>query len=337
MTCLCATHGSLRRAGYHDGMRILILGAGGTGGYFGGRLAQAGVDVTFLVRPARAAQLDRDGLRLRSPLGDADLAVAHVTADALPALAAQRPFDLVLLSCKAYDLDSAIEAIAPAVGPDTAVMPILNGLLHYPLLDARFGADRVLGGLCFISAVKGDDGEVVHLPSPPSMTFGERDPARNGSARTRAFEDACATAVGFDAVRSDDFLQAAWNKFAFLATLAAATCLMRASIGRIVASDGGAAFLTALHDECLVVAADAGHAIPDTAAQQARALLTRPESSVTASMLRDLESGQDVEAAQIVGDMVARARAASRPAPHLDAAWVHLQCYRSRRATPSTP
>ena len=318
-------------------MRILVLGAGGTGGYFGGRLAQAGVDVTFLVRPARAEQLARDGLRIRSDLGDAQFPVAYVTADALPALAAKTPFDLVLLSCKAYDLDSSIEAIAPAVGADTAVLPILNGLLHYAALDARFGAARVLGGLCFISAMKGDDGEVVHLPSPPSMTFGERDPAANGSARTQALDALCATAPGFDAVRSDTFMQAAWNKFSFLASLAAATCLMRASIGRIVDADGGPAFLAALHDECLAVAAADGHAIPDAAAQQARALLTKAGSPVTASMLRDLESGQDVEAAQIIGDLRARAHAAGQAVPQLDAAWVHLQAYRSRRATPQTP
>lgn len=318
-------------------MRILVLGAGGTGGYFGGRLAQAGVDVTFLVRPARAAQLERDGLRIRSGLGDAQFPVAHVTADALPALAADRPFNLVLLSCKAYDLDSSIDAIAPAVSADTAVLPILNGLLHYPALDARFGAERVLGGLCFISAMKGEDGEVVHLPSPPSMTFGERDAAHNGSARTRALEAVCAGAPGFDTVRSDSFMQAAWNKFTFLAALAAATCLMRASIGRIVETDGGTAFLTALHDECLAVAATDGHAIPAEAAQQARTLLTKAGSTVTASMLRDLESGQEVEAMQIIGDLRARAHAAGHAVPHLDAAWVHLQAYRSRRETPQTP
>lgn len=318
-------------------MRILVLGAGGTGGYFGGRLAQAGVDVTFLVRPTRAAQLAREGLRLCSPLGDADLAVAHVTADALPALAAAQPFDLVVLSCKAYDLETAIDAIAPAVGAGTSVMPILNGLQHYAALDARFGADRVLGGLCFISAVKGPEGEVVHLPSPPSLTFGERDPARNGSARTQALAQACARADGFEAVRSDDFLQAAWNKFSFLTAMAAVTCLMRASIGRIVASDEGAAFMAALHDECLAVAAAQGQAIPAQAAEQARSLLTRADSPATASMLRDLESGQDVEAAQIVGDMLARARHHGIAAPRLQAAWVHLQCYRSRRESPATP
>ena len=153
-------------------MRILVLGAGGTGGYFGGRLAQAGVDVTFLVRPARAAQLDSEGLVIRSPLGDASFPVAHVTADALPALAAEQPFDLVILSCKAYDLDSAIEAIAPAVSPRTTVLPILNGLRHYAALDARFGRDAVLGGLCFISATKAADGAVLHLAPAAKLTFG---------------------------------------------------------------------------------------------------------------------------------------------------------------------
>lgn len=144
-------------------MRILILGAGGTGGYFGGRLAQAGVDVTFLVRPARAAQLAAEGLVIRSPVGDATFPVKHVIADALPALAAAEPFDLVILSCKAYDLDSSIEAVAPAMGPRTTLLPILNGLHHYAALDARFGRDAVLGGLCFISATKAADGAVLHL------------------------------------------------------------------------------------------------------------------------------------------------------------------------------
>ena len=163
-------------------MRILILGAGGTGGYFGGRLAQAGVDVTFLVRPARR-QLDRDGLVIRSPLGDASFPVQHVTADALPALAAQKPFDLIILSCKAYDLDSSIDAIAPAVGAGTTVLPILNGLHHYNALDARFGRDAVLAA-CASSAPPGPDGAVLHLGKPAKLTFGERDSA--ASARVRA-------------------------------------------------------------------------------------------------------------------------------------------------------
>jgi 2-dehydropantoate 2-reductase len=311
-------------------MRILVLGAGGTGGYFGGRLAQSGADVTFLVRPARAAQLDAKGLQIRSPLGDADLRVAHVTAEALPALAKARPFDMVLLSCKAYDLESSIEAIAPAAGEGTWVLPILNGLRHYTPLDERFGAQRVVGGLCFISAMKGADGEVRHLGQPASITFGERQPDAD-SKRTADFAALCARA-NIDHVRSMDIASDQWTKFTFLTTLAAGTCLMRAPVGRIVAAQGGDAFMRALYGECLAVARAEGQPIDETAQNTALATLTAPGSPLKASMLRDLEAGQAVEAMQIVGDMYLRARAAGMEAPMLASAWVHLQAYEAGRA-----
>ncbi|MGH8053775.1 MAG: 2-dehydropantoate 2-reductase [Stenotrophomonas sp.] len=311
-------------------MRILILGAGGTGGYFGGRLAQAGVDVTFLVRPNRAAQLDRDGLVIRSPLGDAAFPVAHVTADALPQLAHARPFDLVILSCKAYDLDSSIDAIAPAVGANTAVLPILNGLRHYAALDARFGRENVLGGLCFISATKADDGAVLHLDKPAKLTFGERD-GNATSARVAALAAAC-EAAGVDHVASADIAQEQWIKYTFLTALAAGTCLMRADVGSIVATDHGTAFMQALYAECLAVAAQAGQPIPAKAQEGALAAVTKPGSPIKASMLRDLEAGQRVEAAHIVGDMLERAVAAGHSAPLLQAAYCHLQAYEAQRA-----
>lgn len=306
-------------------MRILILGAGGTGGYFGGRLAQSGADVTFLVRPARAAGLARDGLRLRSPLGDADLPVATTTAADLPALAASRPFDLVLLSCKAYDLDSSIAAIAPAVAAGADVLPILNGLLHYARLDERFGADRVIGGLCFISATKGPRGEILHLGKPASITFGERD-GTAPRARLHAFAEDCAKA-GIEHLLSPDIAREQWIKYSFLTALAAGTCLMRAPIGRIVAGEGGEAFMTALYAECTAVAAAAGQPIPPAAQDNALATLRQHGSDLKASMLRDLEAGQRVEGLQIVGDMQHRAQAAGVAAPLLATAWCHLQAY----------
>ena len=310
-------------------MRILVLGAGGTGGYFGGRLAQSGADITFLVRPARAAQLERHGLQIRSPLGDADFPVAHVLAEDLGALANERAFDLVLLSCKAYDLDGALDAIAPAVGAQTTVMPILNGLLHYPRLDARFGAALVLGGLCFISAAKGVDGEIMHLGKPASLTFGERD-GDHHSARVRGLAALCERA-GIDHLATSDIHQQLWIKYSFLAALAAGTCLMRASVGRIVAGEGGTEFMRALYAECVRVAASAGHPIPDIAQTNALTTLLQTDSPVKASMLRDLEAGQRVEAAHIVGDMLHRARAAGIDAPLLNAAWCHLQAYEAQR------
>ncbi|TWT18301.1 2-dehydropantoate 2-reductase [Luteimonas wenzhouensis] len=309
-------------------MRVLVLGAGGTGGYFGGRLAQSGADVAFLVRPARAAQLARDGLRIRSALGDADLPVRVVTAQALPGVLRDERFDLVVLSCKAWDLEAAIADVAPAVDAGATVMPILNGLLHYAALDARFGRERVLGGLCFISVAKAADGSIVHMGRPASITFGERDGGR--SARVDAFAALCARA-GLDHRASDDIATEQWIKFSFLATLAAGTCLMRDGVGAIVACEGGAAFMAALHDECLAVAAAEGHRVPEKARAIARDSLVDPASQVKASMLRDLEAGGPVEAAHIVGDMWHRARAAGLDTPLLQAAWVHLQAYQARR------
>ena len=307
-------------------MRLLVLGAGGTGGYFGGRLAQAGIDVSFLVRPARATLLRERGLRIRSPLGDADVPAQVITADGLRDA---EPFDLVLLSCKAYDLESAMEAIAPAVDAGARVLPLLNGLRHYEPLDARFGFDNVLGGLCFISATLGADGEILHLGKPASMTFGERD-GQASDGRLQALAAACAQA-GVDHLHTPDIAQAQWTKYSFLTALAAGTCLMRAPIGTIVAGEGGTAFMGALHEECLAVAAASGQPVPPPARASARETLTTAGSPMKASMLRDLEAGQRVEAAHIVGDMLHRAIAQGIDAPRLQAAWISLQAYEQQR------
>lgn len=311
-------------------MRILVLGAGGTGGYFGGRLAQAGVDVTFLVRPARAAQLAQDGLVIRSPLGDAAFPVQHVTADGLAALAAEKPFDLVMLSCKAYDLESSIEAIAPAVSSRTTVLPILNGLRHYATLDSRFGRNAVLGGLCFISATKAPDGAVLHLAPAAKLTFGERDNT-GASARVLALAAACVQA-NVDHLASDAIGQEQWVKYTFLTALAAGTCLMRADVGTIVGTDEGEAIMRGLYAECLAVAEAAGEPVPEKAQGIALGALTQAGSALKASMLRDLEAGQQVEAMQIVGDMRLRAREAGVLAPLLAVAYAHLQAYEANRA-----
>jgi len=313
----------------HPFPRILVLGAGGTGGYFGGRLAEAGADVTFLVRPARAAQLQRGGLIIRSRLGDLALQVAHVTADGLPDLAASKPFDLVILSCKAYDLDSAVEAIAPAVGEGTTVMPILNGLRHYQALDARFGRGRVLGGLCFINAAKAEDGTVLHLGPNARLVFGERD-APVDSTRVAALARACAKAR-FEHVASPEIAREMWVKYTFLTTLAAGTCLMRADIGTIMDTDHGREFIRALYAESLAIAAAQGQPIPEAEQASSLAILTAENIPNKASMLRDLEAGMQVEAEHIIGDMLSRAHAATCPAPLLQAAYCHLQAYQAQR------
>src|SRR5246127_6005405 len=146
-------------------MRILVVGAGAIGGYFGGRMLAAGRDVPFLVRPRRASELASAGLVIKSPNGDVTLKKPPtVQADTI-----KDTFDAVLLSCKAYDLDDAIKSFAPAVGPQTAIIPMLNGMRHLDTLDQKFGRDRVLGGLCAIAVTLNAQREVVHLQPRQSL------------------------------------------------------------------------------------------------------------------------------------------------------------------------
>lgn len=309
-------------------MRILFLGAGGTGGYFGGRAAQAGADVSFLVRQARAARLREDGLVIKSGAGDARIEPTLVTAETLEA-----SYDAVVLSCKAYDLQSALTAIAPAVGPDTVILPIMNGVGHYEELDRRFGAHRVLGGLCQIVATMNAAGHVVHTGNAASLIFGERS-ADKQSARAVALRDAFAASDKYTTLLSDDIYQDIWEKFVFLSTLAGATCLFRGTVGHIMRTDDGEAILRAMLAEAQSVAAAESHPVRARADAQALARLTDPESSLTASMYRDLQAGGEVEAQPIVGDMVRRAKLLELDIPFFRAAYTHLQVYQqTRKAT----
>ncbi|HEX6806874.1 MAG TPA: 2-dehydropantoate 2-reductase [Gemmatimonadaceae bacterium] len=303
-------------------MRILVVGAGAVGGYFGGRLLEAGRDATFLVRPKRAAELARTGLVIQSRLGNVCRDAPTVTADALSA-----PYDLVLLSCKSYDLDDAIASFAPAVGPDTMILPCLNGMQHLDTLDARFGAPHVLGGLCFISATRGPHGEIVHLNENHTLSYGERDGAR--SPRVERIAQTFAGA-NFDARASDTIVQEMWEKWVFIATGAGLTCLMRATVGDIVAA-GGADIAAALLNECAAIAERAGVPVRPAAAERGRATFTAPGSTLAASMLRDMESGGRTEADHIIGALLRLARD-QRDCPLLRLAFVHLRSYEARRA-----
>lgn len=301
-------------------MRILVVGAGATGGYFGGRLLQHGRDVMFLVRERRAAQLAQRGLSIRSPNGDVHLPAPPT----LQARALGTHFDLVLLGCKAYDLDQVMADIAPAVGPHTAILPVLNGMRHLDRLDARFGADRVLGGHCVIAATLDAQGVVQHLNAAASLTFGERD--GSASARMAAITQALGNA-GFEARPSHTVVQDMWDKWVFLASLAGITCLMRASVGDIAIATGGRAVALALLEECRAVAAAAGHPPGEAALQRARHVLTEAGSTLTASMLRDLQHGHRIEAEHVIGDMLARSMQLPDSPSLLAVVFAHLKAY----------
>src|SRR5271155_272551 len=247
-------------------MRILVVGAGGIGGYFGGRLLEAKREVTFLVRPHRQAQLAESGLRIRSTQGDLSLPAPPTVLES--AIAA--PFDLVLLSCKAYDLDAAMASFAPAVGAETAILPLLNGMRHVDVLSGRFGAARVLGGECMIAVVLEADGTVNHLNNDHSLSFGELDGSR--SARTTAIE-AAFSGARFQSRHSGSILREMWEKWVFIATGAGSTCLMRAAVGDIAAAHA-IDLVRILLAECAAIAARQGFPVRADFLQQTEAAFT---------------------------------------------------------------
>jgi len=305
-------------------MRILIVGAGAIGGYFGGRLLEAGRDVTFLVRARRAAELAATGLVIRSPTGDFHR--AHPPT--VEAAQLSGPFDLVLLSCKAYDLDDAIDSFAPAVGNATAILPLLNGMRHLDALDQRFGRGAVLGGQCVISAALGEGGRIEHLNEAHRISYGERDGERSG--RVAAIESVFSGAR-FEARLSPVILQEMWEKWVLIAALAGITCLMRANIGDIGAA-GGADVATALLDECDSIAREQGFGLREASRRRNVAMLTAPGSSFAASMLRDIERGGPTEGDHVLADLLRRGPPPDRAPALLRIACLHVAAYEARRA-----
>ena len=304
-------------------MKILVLGAGAVGGYFGGRLAEKGADVVFLVRPRRAAQLKQHGLVVRSPHGDINQKVACVLSEQLTP-----DYDFVILACKAYDLESATSAIAPAINKGTAVLPLLNGVAHMEMLSKKFGAERVLGGSCQIAATLTENGEIQHLYPVHKIIFGERSGEK--SARCKALEAEFAkTSVSYLLSQTIDLDM--WEKFVFLAALAGTTCLMRASIGAIMQTDEGEAIVLEMLNECKNVAQASGYAPREEHLAWSRKVLTERGSVMAASMLRDIERNGKTEGNHIIGDMLRRARDHKLQTPLLRLAYCHLQSYETRQ------
>jgi 2-dehydropantoate 2-reductase len=304
-------------------LRILVIGAGALGGYFGARLLAAGRNVTFLVRPARAQALRTNGLVVRSPAGNLNLSSPPTaTSEQLKGY-----YDLILLSCKAYDLDGAIQSFAPAVGNNTIIIPFLNGLRHIEVLNARFGEEKVFGGQCAISATMSASGEILHLVDLHTLGFGEQ----NGARSNRRDEIIAAlSGANFIAEASHNILQDMWEKWVMIATTAGSTCLMRASIGDIVAA-GASGMVMSLLEECCEIAARHGFEPRPAYTERVRSILTTPGSPLMASMARDIERGSPTEGDHVLGDLLARAKAGQAPVL-LNAAYAHVKSYEARRA-----
>jgi 2-dehydropantoate 2-reductase len=305
-------------------MRLLVVGAGSTGGYFGGRLAQAGRDVTFLVRPRRAAQLKAGGLQIVSPHGDVKLAPKVVTAGHMDGT-----FEAVLLAVKAFALDAALEDLAPAVGPETMILPVLNGMKHVDILASRFGERAVAGCACKIASLIDDRSRIVQLTPLHELVYGEMDGVP--SRRMQAL-DAFMQSAGFDAKLSSTIKREMWEKWVLLAALGGVTCLMRGTIGDIEAARGGREFVKRFLDEVVSVVTVAGEPPAAPFLETIRAQLTAKGSALASSMYRDLQKGDPIEADQIIGDLLSRAEKAKISTPLIATAYANMCIYQNRIA-----
>lgn len=306
-------------------MKILVVGAGAIGGYYGARLIQAGADVTFLVRPKRAAALAERGLRVHSPLGDFSGPVRTINAASL-----QPDYDLVLLSCKAYDLDAALDDIQAAVGERTRILPFLNGLGVYDQLDARYGKDRVIGGVSYIATMLDAQGDIRHLAATDVVIVGARSAA--GAATAQAFHALVTQSPGARTLATD-IEQALWNKWMMLACGALMNCLMRGTIGDILATQDGARLMHQAIAECLSVAKAEGHPLSRDEVRKLEERLLDVNSKWAASMMRDIsQDAPRLESAAIVGDLITRATRHDIDVPLIRASYCHLQVYARQHA-----
>ena len=305
-------------------MNILILGAGAIGGYYGARLIEAGADVTFLVRPQRQALIAQQGLIVESELGRFEQPVKTVTADTV-----QAEFDLVLLTCKTYDLAKAMDAIAAAMHADTKILPFLNGVAAYDVLDARFGRDRVLGGVAYIASMLTPEGSIVHRGKSETLLVGHRSPATKAVAT--AFHALIAKTPGVRKL-SDDIEQALWDKWVMIAAGALMCCLMRGTIRDILLTADGRRLMQQAMQECSAVAERAGHPLAEATVAGMHALLLDESSSWAASMMRDIGQGMPkLEGDEVVGDMLHRATAFGLDAALTRIAYCHLQVYMAQK------
>jgi 2-dehydropantoate 2-reductase len=305
-------------------MRILIVGAGAVGGYFGGRLIQVGRDVTFLVLPKRAEQIQAQGLRILSPMhGDFTARPKTITAAQIAS-----PYDVIFLSVKSYSLAGAIDDFAPAVGPQTVIIPVLNGMRHMDVLSQRFGEHAVLGGVCYVATEIDLQGRIVQLADFQSVTYGELDGKK--TSRIEAVHQAFSGA-GFEAAISGDILRDMWQKWVWLASVGAITCLLRGNIGEVVAVPGGAELCLLVLRECAAIAGVCGYPMSKTFLAEKSPQLTAPGSKLTSSMYRDLTEQAPVEADTILGDLIERGRKHGVSAPIVQAAFVSLAIYQQGR------
>ncbi|TPG69791.1 2-dehydropantoate 2-reductase [Brevibacillus laterosporus] len=304
-------------------MRTLMVGAGAIGGYFGCRLLESGRDVTFLVRPKRKAQLDERGLLIQSVNGD-----STVHPDLLLAGEEAPPFDVIMLSPKAYQLDDAMNDISPYVGENTMIIPLLNGIAHMQLLQERFGADRVLGGLCFIETTLNADGDVVQTSKVHRLTFGEWNGGTSERVE-RLYEYVKAANASFEL--SENIQQEAWHKYLFITMLSGITTLTNAAVGPIRDSPYGVELTKQLAEECVSVMKAIGAPISDQLLEMATNAFDQQGYKMKSSMLRDMEKGLPIEGEHLQGYLLRLAEQHGIETPMLRIVYNNVKVYEQKR------
>ena len=288
-------------------MRIAIFGSGGVGGYFGGRLAASGEDVTFIARGAHLNALQQEGLRISSPLGDAHVAKVQAT-DRPQAIG---PVDVVLFTVKLYDVDAAAATLGPLIGPDTVVITLQNGVDAVDMVGQHVGAQHVAGGVAYIVAVVNQPGHVRHTTAQ-QLVFGEPDGRR--SDRLVAFEAACIKA-GFQAKASENIQTDLWVKFVRLATWSGMTSVTRSPMGVVRDTPATFEMMMAAISEVITVGTARGITFPPDLMDSTIALIRGFPASSKSSMLEDLERGRRLELPWLSGAVVRLGQEADVPTP----------------------
>ncbi|HDR4439090.1 TPA: 2-dehydropantoate 2-reductase [Bacillus cereus] len=300
-------------------MRILVLGAGGVGGFFGGRLVEKGEDVTFLVRSKRKKQLEERGLVIRSVNGDFSFQPKLITKEDRTA-----PFDVILFSTKAYHLNEAIQDLKPFVGESTVIIPLLNGIAHLSLLQKEFGEEKVIGGLCFIETTLNDEGEIVQTSAVNRLVFGEMKSQHAEKIKhiSKAF---AGTKSSF--VLSENITQDMWHKYLFITVMSGVTTLMRAPIGPIRESEGGHDFIRNLFEECVQIMRCIGAPVKDDITEEHMKTIDKISYDMKSSMQRDMEKGSSIEGTHLQGYLLDVAKQFSIEAPLLGVVYQNLKVY----------
>ena len=299
-------------------MRVLVLGAGAVGGYFGGRMAEAGMDVTFLVREKKKRKLEKTGLLIKSPKGDFSISPKLVTVDKVESI-----FDVIVFTNKAYDLDEILQTPFP-VKEGSIIIPLLNGYTHIEKLKNKFPNARLFGGIAHIFSTLSEDGEIHHFNDIHSLTFGHLKNADETDGRK--FFDACNSA-NFSIKYSDNITVDLWHKWILITTVAGATTLFNATIGEIASTEHGRSFIKGLHEECINIAKSEKIRVNDDDLAQQRRFLSDKKSTWSSSMRRDMVNKSKIECAHIFLELINIADKNNVECPSLKTVMINGEIY----------